>query len=308
MTTQQKALEKVKGNNKPENKPVSVPKTMRGLKSNDIRGILELYKGQIAQAIPKHLTPERIIQTATTLIARTPELASCSSESLLGAVLQCSILGFEPITALGQCYFVPFRNKKTGQTEVNFLIGYRGLIDLAMRSGRVKTIYSEVVFENDFFEYELGLNPKLVHVPAESARGKMKGVYAVMKLTNGGESFVYLSKTDIEQIKKLSQAGGSKFSPWNSDSELVIAEMWKKSAIRRLLKYSPVSIEVREIHTDEAIIKPEAFNRGEVDLNKIEEIPLEMAEDNDNNSGEPDPNVTEQGAPVANDPALFQGE
>ncbi len=243
------------------------PGTMLGLKSTDVKGVIEMYKPLISQALPKHLTAERIIQVATTLISRTPEIAECSVESLLGAVMQSSILGFEPIPALGQCYYVPFNNSKTGKREVQFLIGYKGLIDLARRSSQIKMIYVQSVFENDEFSYEFGLKPDVIHKPALGDRGNFICAYAVAKFVNGGEAFEVMSKADIDKIRSTSQAANSKYSPWNTFYE----EMAKKTVLRRLAKMLPLSIEhQRQLVTDEAIIKPEQYHNGEPDLNMVE--------------------------------------
>lgn len=259
------------------------PGTLLGLKSGDVKSVIELYKPLISQALPKHLTAERIIQVATTLISRTPELAECSVESLIGAVMQCSILGFEPIPALGQAYLIPFNNKKTGKREVQFIIGYKGLIDLARRSDKLQTIYAQCVYANDTFEYEFGLEPKLIHKPALGDRGEFLYAYAVAKFTNGGFAFEVMSKTDINKIKKMSQASSSNFSPWNGD-EIVIDEMRKKTVIRRLSKMLPMSIEiVKQAETDEKIFTPEAFRNGEADLNKVEQVEYEEVSESTSN-------------------------
>lgn len=248
------------------------PGTMKGLKADDVSSIFKAYRAQISQALPKHLTADRVIQMATTLISRSPELAECSTESLVGATMQSSILGFQPVAALGQCYFVPFHNKKTGKREVQFIIGYKGMIELARRSGEIQTIYAQVVYENDEFTYELGLEPKLVHVPDTGERGKMTHVYAVAKFTGGGFAFEVMSKSDVDKIKNKSQAGNSSYSPWNSG---FYDEMARKTVVRRLFKYLPVSVEYqKDVLTDESTIKPDAFADGEVDLGFIEQAEI----------------------------------
>ena len=95
--------------------------------------------------------------------------------------MQAAQLGVEPNTPIGQAYLIPYGN------QVQFQLGYKGLIDLAYRSGEVQSIQAHEVHENDTFEYELGLNPKLKHVPAMKDRGPVILYYAVIKLKNGGE-------------------------------------------------------------------------------------------------------------------------
>ena len=78
-------------------------------------------------------------------------------------------LGLEPGT-LGYCYLVPYQNKKTGQLEIQFQLGYKGILELVRRSGQVENIEARVVYEKDKFDFEYGLTPKLVHKPALKAQ------------------------------------------------------------------------------------------------------------------------------------------
>lgn len=247
----QKSLAKSKGSG-----------TMKALNSDDFSAIFNFYKPQIAQALPKHLTPERIIQQAITIVSRVPELKECTPESFIGAIMQASILGFQPVNALGQCYFIPYKNSKIEKKEVQFQIGYRGMLDLARRSGEIQTVYAQVVYENDEFTFEFGLNPTLKHVPALGERGALKYVYAVVKFNNSGYAFEVMSKTDVEQIRKRSKSGNS--GPWVTD----YPEMARKTVLRRVLKYCPLSVDVlSKVQSDGGTIRPEDFHSGSGDLN-----------------------------------------
>lgn len=276
MTTQDKVKESAK-----ESMQKSLAKskmdggTMKSLNSDDFSAIFEYYKPQISQALPKHLTPERIIQQAVTMASRMPELRECTPESFIGAIMQASILGFQPVNALGQCYFIPYNNRKTGKKEVQFQIGYRGLLDLARRSGEIQTVYAQAVYAKDIFNFEFGLNPILKHVPVLEDRGELKYVYAVAKFINGGYIFEVMTKSDIEVIRKRSQSQQSyingKLSPsiypvgiWASD----YAEMAKKTVLRRLLKYCPLSVDIlSKIQSDGGTIRPDNFIPETGDLN-----------------------------------------
>ena len=101
--------------------------------TNNIRALLEKSKGQIAMALPKHLNADRIVRVAMTSVQRTPELLKCDPISLVAAVIQSSQLGLEPDGILGHAYLIPFNNTKKGRMEVQFIPGYKGLIDLAIR-------------------------------------------------------------------------------------------------------------------------------------------------------------------------------
>ncbi|NVZ19549.1 recombination protein RecT [Pseudomonas costantinii] len=205
-------------------------------------------KAQMALALPKHLTSDRLARIALTEIRKVPALAKCNQESFLGAVMQCAQLGLEPGSALGHSYLLPFGNGKAkdGLANVQLIIGYRGMIDLARRSGQIISLTARAVHQNDRFSYRLGLDETIEHVPADGDRGKLTHVYAVAKLKDGGVQFEVMSLTDVEVVRKQSKAGNN--GPWVSHFE----EMAKKTAIRRLFKYLPVSIEMqRAVSLDE---------------------------------------------------------
>lgn len=201
------------------------------------------YSNQIAKALPSVLTPERFSRMVLTAITKTPKLANCRPESFIGSMLTAAQLGLEPNTPLGQAYLIPYGN------ECQFQIGYKGLIDLAYRSGEFQCIMSEIVYENDKFEFEYGLNAKLVHKPCMGERGSMKWVYAMYKLKDGGYSFVVKSIDDIiRHGKKYSKTYNN--GPWQSAFE----EMAKKTVIKQLLKYAPLKSEFAHgVATDETI-------------------------------------------------------
>ncbi len=209
--------------------------------------LLKRMHTQIEKALPSVITPERFTRIALTAYSRNEKLQECTAESFLGSMMQAAQLGVEPNTPLGQAYLIPYRNR--GVMEVQFQLGYRGMIDLAYRSGEVQNIQAHEVYENDTFEYELGLNPKLRHVPALKDRGEVILYYAVFKLTNGGVGFEVMSKEDVEAFaKKKSKTYGT--GPWQSDFDA----MAKKTLVKRLLKFAPLKSDfVRAVTADETI-------------------------------------------------------
>lgn len=253
----------------------SVAGTMAGLKRQDIGTILEAMKPQIAQALPKHLTADRIIQMTVTLIHNNQKIAQCSVASLVGAVMQSSILGFEPVSALGQCYFVPYGK------DVQFQIGYRGFIKLAQNSKEVKNLYAEVVRAGDKFEYELGLEPKLRHVPNLDAEGAITHAYAVAHLMSGGYVFAVLTKKQIEGLRMRSPSQKNGLSgAWSTDYD----EMAKAKAIKKLAKYLPLSVDMaKAVASDESVItekawsdKNEGINLDAVNFDNYSEVKEEV--------------------------------
>lgn len=200
--------------------------------------LFDEMKPAIAQAIPKHLTPDRLLRIATTSIRTNPKLKACTAESLLGAVMQCAQIGLEP-SILGHAYLIPYKNK--GVDECQFQIGYKGLIELARRTGQISSIIAHSVNEKDVFEYEYGINDKLRHVPADGERGPIVRYYAVAKFKDGGYAFVVMSKRDIE-IHRDKFSKTKTYGPWVDHFD----EMAKKTVLKALMKYMPISVEFQK--------------------------------------------------------------
>lgn len=227
-------------------------------KKKTIAGLLTdpHIKQQMALALPKHMTADRLARIALTEVRKTPKLAQCDQMSFLGAIMQCAALGLEPGGALGHCYLIPFENKKQSRVDVQFIIGYRGMLDLARRSGQIVSLEARAVHQKDHFEVELGLDSKIVHKPNWTAtdRGPLTFVYAVAKLKDGGVQFDVMSRAEIEHIRDESQGYKTAVrfkndnTPWIQHFE----PMALKTVIRRLFKYLPVSIEIqRAVGLDE---------------------------------------------------------
>ena len=210
---------------------------------------IKSMEGEIKKALPSVMTPERFTRMVLSAISTNPKLGSCTPPSFLGAMMSAAQLGLEPNTPLGQAYILPYKNK--GVLEAQFQLGYKGLIDLAYRSGEVELVQAHVVYENDKFECEYGLDAKLVHVPADKDRGNAIKVYAMFKTKSGGYGYEVMSMEDIrEHAKKYSQAYSSSYSPWTTNFE----EMAKKTVLKKCLKYAPLKSDfVRGIVQDGSI-------------------------------------------------------
>ena len=253
-------------------------KSQETVKNNSVQGMKTLVlsmQDEIAIALPSVITGERFTRMMLTAMSSTPELQKCTPKSFLGAMMQAAQLGVEPNTPLGQAYLIPFKNK--GILECQFQLGYKGLIDLVYRSGEVNIVQAHVVHENDECEYELGLEPKLKHVPAKSKRGAPVYYYAMFKTKNGGYGFSVMSIEDVrEHAKKYSQSFSSSFSPWAKNFD----EMAKKTVLKQCLKYAPLKTEfVRAIVSDETIKSNLSDNMGEV-ADETDFIEVEKVEEN----------------------------
>lgn len=205
---------------------------------------LDRMKGQLAAALPRHLTPERVSRVFLTTLRQSPALMRCSPASLFGAIFQASQLGLEIGNGLGHAYLVPYGK------EATLVIGYKGLVDLARRSGQVSTIYAVEVRKGDSFGYTLGTDPKINHAPGDVRSMDDKEIshfYAVCRLKDGSIQFEVMSRAEVEKIRTRSRA--SKDGPWITD----YAMMGRKTVLRRLSKMLPASIEMQTaIALDEA--------------------------------------------------------
>ena len=224
--------------------------------SATVKKFFEANKGTLQALLPKHFDPERMLKLAVGALRTTPKLAQASNASLLGAIVTCAQLGLEPNTPLGHAYLLPFdkREKRNGEwvtveTQVTVIIGYKGMIDLARRSGQIVSIAAHEVCEGDDFRFAYGLDEELVHRPALKNRGAVVGFYAVAKLAGGGYCFEFMSTDEVNHIRdaaaqknRAKKDGSGNYiitGPWQDN----YVEMGRKTALRRVFKYLPISIE-----------------------------------------------------------------
>ena len=240
-------------------------------KGNTVFDLIKKMEPEIKRALPKQISTERFTRIAMTAVRNTPKLQACDPMSFIAALMQSAQLGLEPNTPLGQAYLIPYGR------EAQFQLGYQGMLTLAYRTGEYQSIYAHAVYENDHFEYEYGLNEKLVHVPAEDPQGEPIYYYAVYKLQNGGHGFVVMSRKQIEKHRdQYSPSAKSKHSPWNTDFD----SMAKKTVLKQLLKYAPKSVEFASQVAADETIKTEIAE----DMTEIQgiEVDYEVEEEQDN--------------------------
>lgn len=214
-------------------------------KTSDLRSIItsDKMKQQFAAALPHHLTPDRFCRIALTALTRTPKLADCTQESLMRCLLDLSAYGIEPDGR--RAHLIPYGNQCT------LILDWKGLAELAMRSGIISKLHADIVCENDVFEYNLG--EIIQHkIDFKEPRGAMYAAYA-MAVTKDGPVFVaVLNKEEIDGIRRRSKSGNS--GPWQTDYN----EMAKKTAFRRLAKWLPLSAEFRDaVDKDDDVVIPE---------------------------------------------------
>ena len=241
-------------------KPSAQPPSPKVFVSN----LLAKQADAIKAALPAVMTPERFSRIALTAVSGNPKLQEAvvkSPMTFLGALMTAAQLGLEPNTPLGQAYLIPYNKSKkvngawVATPETSLQLGYRGLIELAYRSGEVTMVDAQVVYENDKFEYELGLDPKLKHIPARENRGKPIYYYGMFKTKSGSVGFKCMSHDDVlEHAKRFSKAFNKEKNtftgPWLESFE----SMAKKTCLIAALKYAPMKSDfAKAIASDTAV-------------------------------------------------------
>lgn len=235
-----------------------------------IRNDIEKLQPQIEKALPSHIESDRVVRGLLTELRKNPALMKCSRESLFGAMIQMAQLGLEPGGALGHAYIVPFQGK------AQLIIGYRGMIELARRSGSISSITARMIYEGDTYKISQGTEEWITHIPKFESDNWLY-VYAVARMKDKTYQFEIMSREQIERVKKSSRVNGG---PWKTHPE----EMAKKTVVRRLFKYLPVSVEHMA-----AVMSDDYFDAGISQNNEVyvqkeegdpwEEITAEIVQD-----------------------------
>ena len=261
-----------------------------------IKVYMESKKSAILDMLPKHCDGERYFKSAMLAIYRSPLLLRCTHASLFTAIVNAAELKLDFTPAKRQAYLVPYFNNKKQCYEAQFMPGYGGLIDLALRTGKVDNIEAHIVYEKDAFFIRYGTNPELSHTPfIDGDPGKVRGAYAIAFLPGGRTQSDYMRIDELDAIRKRSKAADS--GPWVTDTN----EMRRKTPVRRLFKYLPSSPELdKAIEYDNEVVglvddvttteqKP-TISKTESVLNKIKHEPVvEDAVYEDMAQGEPEP-------------------
>jgi recombination protein RecT len=238
-----------------------------------LRAIFENPKvtAKLAAAVPGHLNPQRMLRVLSLCVLRTPKLAEALPMTLLGAMMVCASLGLEPNMPLQHAFLIPYnrrrRNKPT-TVEINLIIGYRGFIDLARRTGTLVSLHADVVYgaaelgkQGDLFEFEYGSNMHLKHVPLGDRSGTKLWAYAHANLKDG-QAFEVLPYARVLEIRdnhseayryaledREEDPRGFARTPWVMHEH----QMSSKTMIRQLSRYLPMSIEFANAVTLDAM-------------------------------------------------------
>lgn len=215
-----------------------------------LRTVLERSWDRIAAVMPREMNAQRLYQMYVSTINREPELANCTVESVLSCFMRCTSLGLEPsnVNGLGMAYLLPYGNKnsRTGQKEATLIIGYKGMIELARRSGQLKSIHAQAVYKGDeFAAWEDETGQHFMFKPDRNAPHtpqNLTDVYVNAQLVNGGFVFEHMTREEVDAVMRRSPSANARTTPWKTDYEA----MALKTVIRRSFKYLPVSVEAKQ--------------------------------------------------------------
>lgn len=253
------------------------------LSKNEFSAVIDSFKSEISAALPVHLkaNAEKYARQCLSLFSANPKLQKCRPVTILSSLMTASALGLDLTPQLGQCYIIPYNNrKKVGNewvtvAEAQFQLGYRGAISLIHHSGAVARIAADVVREKDHFVYSKGLHPDLDHKESQDEeRGEITHVYAVANLKNGGFAFeVWPVAKVIAHAKKFSKSYDDAKSPWKTDFE----SMAKKTLIMAIWKYLPVSTEIMMAAAQDETTKDD-LSKIQDEKDVIEVLPIQEEE------------------------------
>lgn len=226
------------------------------------RDALQNAQVVLIEAIPETLrrtmNPSRVVKVALMNAVNNKSILKCTPKSLVNAVIQATSYGLDVGGSLGQAYIVPFRNSKLKPPfdhEATLIIGYRGFIAMARRSGEILSVAAHGVYDKDEFDMQLGDQPHIKHKPFLGGdRGKLTAVYSVAEFRDGGKHTDFMTIADVDKIKNRSRAKND--GPWATDYD----EMAKKTVVRRASKYWPLCIDLLR----EALAQEDMGEKGRV--------------------------------------------
>lgn len=196
------------------------------------------------------------INNLTAVVANDAKLQACEPLTLMYAALKATALRLPLDPNLGQAYIIPYKNNKEHKTEAQFQIGWKGFIQLAIRSGQFQTINATEIREGELKGYDLMTGEVNVQAVPDRESKPVIGYLAYFKLTNGFTKSLYMNAEEIEQhASRYSQSYRGKYkdsSLWATDKDA----MAKKTVLKLLLnRFAPLSIDMRSaVQADQAVL------------------------------------------------------
>lgn len=248
-------------------------------------------KATFGAMLPSHLKgrEESLTKSAVMAAIKNPKLLVCKLSTVVSSLTQAAQLGFTDVSGtLGQAYLVPYKD------QCQLIIGYRGMLDLARRSGEIESVTARAVFKGDEFEIEYGDNERFSHRPMaeDESKDTLLGAYVIAKFKGGGIHRTFMSRKQIDRVMANSQSRGQ-YGPWKDH----YVEMALKTVIRRAFKYWPMSLELQGRIEEMAI---DETNRGVV--GDLMDIPMIEGDAGDIPPDAPPASISEVIDPPASNP------
>lgn len=205
-------------------------------RKNSLRELFNSNKDAILARMPRGVNAERLMKIAINAVTQNPKLLDCTRQSVMRSMLQCLELGLEPNTPLGQAYLIPFKS------DCTLVIGYKGYIGLAYKSNVIEYIDYGLVYSNEEYVIERGLNPIFKHIPImdSAERGDFIFAYCIIGISGSNRALLYtLTENEIKERERSSKMAGK--GAWASSRDA----MRLKTVIRHALNKAPLSPEER---------------------------------------------------------------
>lgn len=247
----------------------------------------EMVKKQIENVVGNKGS-QRFVTAVVSAVSNNPALAECSNSSIVSGALLGEALNLSPSPQLGHYYLVPFNDKVKGRTA-QFQLGYKGYLQLAIRSGAYKKLNVLPVKEGELIRFdplEEDIEVRLIEDELEREAAPTIGYYAMFEYTNGFRKAIYWSRQKMEShARKYSKgyAAGKGYTFWEKDFD----SMACKTMLRQLIsKWGIMSIDmVSAMNADGATIDQDAVQKVDADTPyEVETVFEEVTAADDNGS------------------------
>lgn len=214
--------------------PVAAPRAKSGPSEYEARidQLLSAWDAKLSALLPKHITKERFIESLRLALIQSKKAGEQSSDqSLYKACSLCAQTGLTP-GPLNEAYF------STRDNQIEFLIGYKGIISLATRALPGLIVESNVVREGDLFNYTLGTRVFLEYAQKSNEDSdKIVQAYVFITFPDGTGKITVIDQEHVNKRKSCSKGANAPTSPWNKFPR----EMWLKTAIRDAFRFISLS-------------------------------------------------------------------
>jgi recombination protein RecT len=215
----------------------------------------------VSNAISDKAKAARFITSLITLCSINPELQNCDKATLVSAALNAETLGLPLNNQMGFGYVLPYKDNKLGRIVAQFQVGWRGLIQLMIRSGQMKRIHVTEVRNGELVKFNPIVNEfEFAYIVNEKERIKAPviGYYCFFETTNGYVQDLYWTREKMELHAQEYSPGyakdlekGTSYTFWSKDFDA----MAKKTMLKQISKFAPMSVDlIRAIETDQAVI------------------------------------------------------